>query len=70
MPNINGKLPSYMTLFIMNIVFIIFIFTIVISTAVLPSRGIVESKGKITPTWRLETDGKKVDTIFIYQNPK
>lgn len=30
-------------------------------------RGVIESPTKITPEIRLTTDGKKIDTIYVYK---
>lgn len=32
------------------------------------NRGKIESKTRIQPDYRLEANGKKVDTIFIYKS--
>ena len=36
-------------------------------TLILNSTNTIESKTKIQPDFRLETNGKKVDTIWVYK---
>jgi hypothetical protein len=47
---------------------IMFIFLTVMITvvAIITPPEPLKSKKRITPDWVLETDGKKVDTVFIY----
>jgi hypothetical protein len=48
--------------------FFVGVFTMMVFTILLPDGNVVVSHKKLTPEWKLETDGKTIDTIYIYKN--
>lgn len=61
-PDLSG---FFRTLFIT--IGILFVWGIFSTYKMFKNRNVLESKTRIIPDYRLETNGKKVDTIFIYR---